>query len=81
MPLVLLELDLGVAGVDAPWDAGQSGHEASGFEADSHLVAVVLPADGRAMDAGPNLDSQDHARLGDRPSFLRGVRVAEPVRQ
>jgi hypothetical protein len=59
VPLVLLELDLTVGVVDATRDARQAGNELRRLEADSHLVAIILAADRRAVDTRPDLDAED----------------------
>ena len=52
-----------------------------GFQAQAHLIPVVLPGDRGAVQSGPDLHPQDHAVLGDRAGLLRGMRMRKAGRQ
>lgn len=56
--LVLLERHRRGGGVNASRNSSQAGHEPDGLQAQSHLVAVILAADGRAVGAGADLNAQ-----------------------
>jgi len=75
VPFILLEPHRWPQAAGAIWDAGQPGDELAGFQAQTHLVPVVLPRDRGAVHPRTDLDPKDRALLGNRAGLLRGVPV------
>ena len=81
VPFVLLETHRRSLAANAVGHAGQAGDELRWFQAQAHLVPVVLATDRGAVHTRSHLDPQDQPFFGAPASLLRGMRVSKTGRQ